>query len=98
MPDWILQFPESISLNIKDIIDQFITYITVNWKAFFDTMTSGLRVLLLYVNKIVSTIPWWLLIALVFILTFRICKKLTKAVLYSLMLFLLADGLWDYLI
>ena len=93
-----MHFPESIYLNIKDAVDRFVLYITVHWDGFFDAITTGLRSFLLYINKFVSHIPWWLLIAIVFVLTLKICKKVTKAVLYSLMLFVIgAMGLWSYM-
>jgi glycine betaine/proline transport system permease protein/glycine betaine/proline transport system substrate-binding protein len=44
----------------------------------------------------VDRIPWWLLIAIVFVLTWRMSKKIGKAILYSLLIFAIgAMGLWS---
>lgn len=95
MPDWFINFPSSIKLNISDPIDRFIDYLITEWDAFFDAITNGLRVLLNSIGYVVDRIPWWLLIAIVFVLTWRMSKKIGKAILYSLLLLSIgAMGLW----
>ena len=76
MPDWITQFPGGISVNIKDIIDNAIKYMVVNWGSFFDGLTAFLRVLLAGVGSVVNNIPWWLLILIVFLLILKIRYKI----------------------
>lgn len=98
MPDWFYDFPEAVSLNIRDPIDNFIDYITVHWEAFFDAITTGLRGLLRGANLVIGFIPWWLLIALVLLLTWATSKKLKNVLLYGLLLiFIGAMGLWSYM-
>lgn len=95
MPDWFINFPSSIKLNISDPIDRFIDYLITEWDVFFDAITNGLRVLLNSIGFFVDRIPWWLLIAIVFVLTWRMSKKIGKAILYSLLLLSIgAMGLW----
>ena len=95
MPDWITQFPGEISINIKDIIDNAIKYMVVNWGSFFDGLTAFLRVLLSGVGSVVNNIPWWLLILVVFLLILRMRRKLLPALLYAGLLFFIgAMGLW----
>ena len=95
MPDWLINFPSNIKLNISDPIDRFIDYLITEWDVFFDAITSGLRVLLNSIGYVIDRIPWWLLLAIVFVLTWRMSKKIGKAILYSLLVFTIgAMGLW----
>lgn len=95
MPEWFIEFPSNIDLNIKDAIDRFIKYLLVNWGAFFDAVKEVLKGFLNGINAVISVIPWWLLIILVFILSWRTSRKLGKALLYSALLFSIgAMGLW----
>ncbi|NLX64912.1 MAG: ABC transporter permease subunit [Clostridiaceae bacterium] len=96
MPDWLIAFPSSIKLNISDPIDRFIDYLITEWDAFFNSITNGLRVFLNSIGYVIEMIPWWLLIAIVFVLTWRMSKKIGKAILYSLLIFSIgAMGLWE---
>lgn len=96
MSEWLFEFPKELFVDIKAPIDHAIDYMLQNWEPFFDGISGGLRGLLSGVGGIVNLIPWWLLIILVFIATYRINKKLSKAILYSvLLLFVGVIGLWD---
>ena len=50
MPDWLLHFPETVSINIQDPINNAIDYILINWEAFFDGFTNVLLAMLRYVG------------------------------------------------
>lgn len=96
MPDWILSFPEKISIDIKTPIDDVVDYMVLNWDGFFDGLKVVLRAMLAGVGAVVSIIPWWLLLALVFIGIYRINRKWTQTLLYTaLMFFIGAIGYWD---
>ncbi|NLY09689.1 MAG: ABC transporter permease subunit [Tissierellia bacterium] len=96
MSEWLFEFPKKLFIDIKTPIDNAIDFMLQNWGPFFDGISGGLRGLLRGVGGIVNLIPWWLLIILVFIATYRMNKKLSKAILYSvLLLFIGAIGLWD---
>jgi len=96
MSEWLFEFPKELFVDIKAPIDHAIDYMLQNWEPFFDGISGGLRGLLSGVGGIVNLIPWWLLIILVFIATYRINKKLSKAILYSVLLLLVGViGLWD---
>ena len=96
MPDWIFNFPEAISINIQDPINDAIDYVLVSWEAFFDGFSAFLRALLNAVGSVIDIIPWWLLIALVFFLTWKMTKAVSKATFYSILLFFIGSiGLWS---
>lgn len=95
MPDWVLNFPEVVSINIQDPINNAINYILINWEPFFDGLTDFLRGLLNAVGTVIGIIPWWLLIALVFFSTWKMTKKVLRAAFYAVLLFFIgAIGLW----
>lgn len=98
MPEWIIEFPSSIHLNIVDPIDNAIDYIIVNWQVFFDWLTKVLRGFLNGVGAVVNIIPWWLLLAVVFVLTYLMNKKLKTAILYTVLLFFIGTlGYWGHM-
>ena len=98
MSDWFIEFPSFIKLNIKDAIDSFVDYLVVSWDPFFDGLTGVLRALLDGIGAIVNNIPWWLLIAAVFLATWKSNRKLGQALLYSALLFGIgAMGLWSHM-
>ncbi len=48
------------------------------------------------VGSVIDIIPWWVLIALVFVLTLRMTKKVLRAAFYAVLLFFIgAIGLWS---
>jgi len=98
MPNWIASFPDTIKINIATPIDNFVEYINVNWRPFFDGIKTGLLGLLNGVYAVVEFIPWWLLIAIVFALTWLLMKKPLRAVLYAVLMLLIGMlGLWSYM-
>ncbi len=96
MPDWFLNFPDQIHINIVDPIDNGIHYILVNWETFFDGLKNVLGTFINAIGSVVNLIPWWLMILVVAVLTYRMTKKISRAVLYSLLLFFIGTmGLWS---
>lgn len=95
MPEWILKFPETVSINIKEPIDNAIKYMLINWDPFFNSLRNVLRALLSGVGAVINNIPWWLLLAVVFVVTWRSTRKIIRALLYTGLLFFIgAMGLW----
>lgn len=98
MPEWFIEFPSSVKINIKDAIDNLVDYMVINWEPFFDGLTNILRGLLNGIGAVVNIIPWWFLIAAVFFITWKTSRKIVNAFLYSALLFSIgAMGLWSYM-
>ncbi|NLZ81211.1 MAG: ABC transporter permease subunit [Clostridiales bacterium] len=96
MPDWLFEFPEKLYVDIKKPIDNAIDYMLKNWDPLFDAISNGLRSLLNVIGTFINWIPWWLLIVMVFIATYRMSKRISKATLYSALLLVVGViGLWD---
>lgn len=96
MPEWFLSFPDQVYINIREPINKAVEYMLTNWDEFFGTVKLVLVKLLNGVGSVVELIPWWLLLAFVFIATYRMSRKISRAALYTALLFLIgAIGLWD---
>ncbi len=96
MPEWLFKFPKHLSLDIKTPIDDAIDYMVQNWSGFFDGVSNALRTLLLAVRSVIDIIPWWAMILIVFFLTLKISKKISRAALYAGLLLLVGMiGLWS---
>ncbi len=65
-----------------------------NWDEFFEVIKSGIGQVLNGVGFVVDLIPWWLLLAFVFVATYRMSRKIMSSVLYTLLLFFI--GTIDY--
>jgi len=94
MPDWILTFPKDVYFDIKGPIDNAVKYMLLNWDPFFEGISNGLRAFLNVIGLVVNIIPWWLLLVVVFLLTFKMTRNIGRSFLYSGMLFFI--GLMGY--
>lgn len=96
MPEWMTEFPDTFYFDLKKPIDNVIQHMLLNWEGFFDGISKGLRSLLKGIATVVDIIPWWLLIIIVFIATYKMSKKLSRSFLYAaLLLFIGTIGLWE---
>jgi len=96
LPEWLLEFPENISMNIKTPIDNAINYMLQNWNPFFDGISKGLRTVLSGVGGVINLIPWWLLLIFVFFATLKMSGKILRALFYTALLFFIGViGLWE---
>lgn len=96
MPEWLSRFPYKFFIDIKTPIDNAIEYMLKNWEPFFEAVSRTLRVLLNGVNAVVNLMPWWLLLIVVFFITYKMSKKIGRSLLYCALLFFIGlIGLWD---
>jgi ABC-type proline/glycine betaine transport system permease subunit len=95
MPNWFFEFPETISIDIREPIDKAIDYMLIHWDSFFDALASTLRAILKLVGSVINFIPWWVLLIAVFIVILKMSRKITRAILYTVLLFFIgAMGFW----
>ncbi|MDP4153029.1 MAG: ABC transporter permease subunit [Bacillota bacterium] len=96
LPTIFTKFPEGWKINIAKPIDEAVFYLNNHFKGFFDAIKAGLLALLDSVGNILTAIPWWLMMLIVFVVGWRSSKNILKGLTYSLMLFLVGLlGLWD---
>lgn len=93
--DWIYKFPFEAPINFR-AIDDAVRAFSVKHDAFFTVITKGLRSFVNAIQNVLDFIPWFVLIALVIIVTWKLLGKITSGLLYGGLLFLVGVvGYWD---
>lgn len=95
MPEWIYDFPLRLNINIS-AIDEAIRHLSIRLSSFFDAIKNTLNFIIVAVNSFLDFIPWWVIIALVFFVTYRATRKIHTSVIYSFLIFLVGLlGFWE---
>lgn len=93
--DWIFEFPFSFNWN-TEAVDEVVRGFAVNHAIFFDMIKSGLTNFVNMLYWLLSHIPWFVLVGLVFILAWKSYKKVSSGILYSVLLCIIGFfDLWD---
>lgn len=95
MPDWLIEFPVELPINLT-AIDDAVRGFSMRFSFFFDAIKNFLNTMIGGIYSLLSFLPWWLIIGLVVLAGWKIAGKLRTGVLYGVMLFLVgAVGLWS---
>ena len=93
--DWFFKFPIKFQWD-PNSIDRVIRNFSIENKVFFDGIKIFLTQLITFLYTIISWIPWWVYLAVVFILGYLIKHDWKTGLLYAAMLALIGFfGLWD---
>ena len=93
--NWLYDFPFKIDIDL-DAIDDGVRNFSIKHNTFFNHIRDFLGNFVNSINNILGVIPWFVLILLVIIITWKVSGKFTKGILYGGMLFLIgAIGLWN---
>ncbi len=92
--DWLFKFPLEVNLN-TDAIDQAVRGFAASYSSFFDGIKAALTNFVGAINWAFSHIPWFVLIGIVFFLSWKAHRRIRSGVFYSLLLCVIgAFGLW----
>lgn len=92
--NWLYEFPFKIPLNLK-AIDASVRAFSVKHDAFFSVIRGGLVSLVSFFNYVLNMIPWPVLVLVVFLAGWRVTRKISKGLLYAILLmFIGAVGFW----
>lgn len=92
---WLTDFPFALSIDL-DAIDESVRGFAASTSGFFGSIKSGLTGLISSIQWVLDLLPWWLLLALVFFASYKLCGGVKKGIIYTLMLFVVGlFGLWD---
>jgi glycine betaine/proline transport system substrate-binding protein len=95
--NWLRDFPFKIPLNVNDI-DTSVRNFSVKYDSFFSKIRLFLGSLVNVIYKVLDFIPWFISLILVFLLGWKISRKIGKGILYASLLFLIgALGLWNFM-
>ncbi len=97
LPKTMNDFPESIKLNWGLYVDNFIKWLNTNYGEVFDAITAVILWFMVNIEAFLQWVPWWLVIAIIFVLGWR-ARNLVSAFVFSSLLFVVGTfGLWDHM-
>ena len=92
------EFPFTIPSDWANDIDSAVKGFQIATKSFWDALTHGITVLVSAVNNLLDITPWWLLVAVVFVLGWRSSKRIRSGLIYAAALMIVGVlGLWNYM-
>ncbi|WP_353097554.1 glycine betaine ABC transporter substrate-binding protein [Tissierella praeacuta] len=95
--NWLRDFPFKIPLNLDDI-DTSVRNFSIKYDSFFSKIRLFLGSLVNVIYRVLDFIPWFISLILVFLVGWRISRKIGKGILYAGLLFLIgALGLWNFM-
>lgn len=88
-------FPEFIRFNPGQHVENFVMWLLKNFGSVFDAIGNAILWFMVNVLDILHWLPWWLVLAIIFILGWRL-RNLQASAVFTLLLFLIGTfGLWD---
>lgn len=92
-----MDFPD-IHLDVGQYVDQFVSWVQKVFGGMFDDFSAAVLWLLLQIENMLFLIPWYVIIAVVFLLGWRL-KSVWAGVTFALLLLLIgAFGYWELMI
>lgn len=93
--DWLYNFPFEIPINLV-AIDNAVRSFSVKYDAFFSFIRGTLNSLVNSIYFILDIIPWFIVVLLVILAGWKISNKISKGIVYGVVLILVgAVGYWD---
>ncbi len=93
--DWLFDFPFTVDFD-SDSVDKAVRGFAAANSAFFDGIKSVLTGFVNSINWILSHIPWFILIVVVFLIAWKARKRLRSGILYAILLCIIGMfGLWE---
>lgn len=93
---WLLTFPEQVQVDWTKPIDNFVNYINTTYADFFNAVKDILTWCILFIERVLNFIPWWLTIIGIAALTKLLTGKLSRGIIYGAGLFAIgAFGYWS---
>lgn len=96
--DFLYNFPFTYSVDMN-AIDSAVRDFSVKYGWFFDNIKMFINSSVTGVNNFLNMIPWILIIALVVFLGWKTTKKISKGLLYGMLLMVIGiTGLWSLML
>lgn len=93
--DWLFDFPFTVDFD-SDSVDKAVRGFAAANSAFFDGIKSVLTGFVNSINWVLSHIPWFILIVVVFLIAWKARKRLRSGILYAILLCIIGMfGLWE---
>jgi len=88
-------FPEFVRIPLADWIDAIMDWLLTQFGALFDAVGHILLMVLLYIERFFLWLPWWLVIVLVGLISWRVMRKWWMGLIMAGLLVLIGSfGYW----
>ncbi len=88
-------FPSHLQLHFGIYVENFVYWLLAHFQSVFDGISHFLLGILVHINDFLIWIPWWIVIILIFVATWRL-KTFWTGILFAMFLFLIGlFGYWD---
>ena len=92
----MIEFPNTIRIPLRDIIDSIMEWLLQTLDAFFDAVGWVIVNVMLGIESVFLFIPWFILIALVFFAGWKMLGRFRSGIIMAVMLFLIGSfGYWE---
>lgn len=89
------EFPEILTFKLGKYIENAVKWLMLNYGNIFDSISDGLLWFMLKIEDFLIWLPWWLLVAIIFVLGWRL-HKLKSGIIFALLTTLIGVfGLWE---
>jgi glycine betaine/proline transport system permease protein len=95
---FMFSYPEFLEFDVANLFDSIFGWIIQNLEFLFDAISDFVKLLFNSTEDIMSFVPWFVYVGLVFYLAFKLYNLKTAFVLSSMMLLIGVFGLWDEMI
>jgi glycine betaine/proline transport system permease protein len=88
-------FPEFMTIPLAEWVDAIMNWLLDTFGTLFDVIGHVMLMLLLYIERFFLWLPWWIVIAAVFLIAWRVIGKWWQALGLAVLLFLIGTfGYW----
>ena len=93
--DIATDFPSQVTLALDSWVDDGVVWMVANWRGFFRSITGVLLQVLGPIEDLLLWLPWWLFIALVGLLAWRVHGYKFALAAVAGLLFIGVVQMWD---
>ncbi|MCK4723990.1 MAG: choline ABC transporter permease subunit, partial [Dehalococcoidia bacterium] len=92
----MVDFPEIFSLPLAEWINIAVKWLTITLAPVFDVITVGIRTPLVYIERSLLWLPWWVLVLILTIISWKVAKHWVAMVTVVGLIFIGVIGLWNH--
>ena len=85
----MLEFPELLRIPLRDLIDTVMNWLLKNLESFFNAIGWLILQVMNLFEILFTSIPWFIMMGLVFLAGWKMLKKISTGITLSIMLFLI---------
>jgi len=92
----MIDFPEIFSLPLAEWINIAVDWLTITLAPIFNVITAGIRTPLVYIERSLLWLPWWVLVLILTAISWKVAKHWVAAVTVIGLIFIGVIGLWNH--